>query len=69
MTIWPILTHIMFTLSGNNLFDDEMRVWLKPFGYSDTINEVANEIQPIINIGLCHHCDLVVSPNAFIKTI
>ena len=36
----------------------EMREWLKPLGYSDTINEA-------IIIGLYHHRNLIGSRDAF----
>ena len=88
-------------LNGNVHTIDEMRAWLKPLGYSDTINEAAinfilhefvmskvpsgslsnvemiveslrpqlevttKDIEPIIIMGLYHHCNLIGSPSAF----
>ena len=49
-------------LKGNVHTIDEMKAWLKPLGYSDTIN-----IEPIIIMGLYHHRNLVGSRDAFIK--
>ena len=90
-------------LKGDVHSIDEMREWLKPLGYSDTINEAAinfilrefvmrkvssdsmmnadmvvefllpelevtkEDIEPIIIMGLYHHCDLNGSPSALIK--
>ena len=45
-------------LKGDVHTIDEMRAWLKPLGYSDTINET-------IIIGLYHHRNLIVSRDAF----
>ena len=60
-----------------------MRAWLKPFGYSDAINDAAinfilrefvmskvscDEMSNMnIIMGLYHHRNLIGSPNAFIK--
>jgi len=49
-------------LKGDVHTIDEMRAWLKPLGYSDTIN-----IEPIIIMGLYHHRNLVGSRDAFMK--
>ncbi len=90
-------------LNGNVHTIDEMKAWLRPLGYSDTINEASiksilrefvmskvspdilcnmdmivkrlrpqlevtkKDIEPIIIMGLYHHCDLIGSPSAFIK--
>ena len=90
-------------LKGDVHTIDEMMAWLKPLGYSDTINEAAinfilrefvmskvpsgslcnadmivdllrpqlevtkEDIEPVIIMGLYHHCDLIGSPTAFIK--
>ena len=45
-------------LEGDVHTIDEMRAWLKPLGYSDTINEA-------IIIGLYHHRNLIGSRDAF----
>lgn len=92
-------------LKGDVHTIDEMRAWLKPLGYSDTINEAAinfilrefvmskvssesimnmdmvvdilrpqlevttKDIEPVVIMGLYHHCDLVGSSSAFTKAI
>ncbi len=47
-------------LKGDVHTIDEMRAWLKPLGYSDTINEA-------IIIGLYHYRNLIGSRDAFMK--
>ena len=91
-------------LKGDVHTIDEMRAWLKPLGYSDTINETAinfvlrefvmskvlsgslSNVEMIVelfrpqlehqisyfshqpSLGLYHHCDLIGSPSAFVKS-
>ena len=69
-------------LKGNVHTIEDMRAWLKPLGYSDTINEAAinfilrefvmskvtkEDIEPVIIMGLYHHRDLLGSQSTFIK--
>ena len=72
-------------LKGDVHTIEEMKAWLKPFGYSDAIKDAAinfilrefvmskvscDEMNNMdIIMGLYHHRDLIGSPSSFIKAI